>query len=497
MNKKLSKHIGFSFLSILLLLSSCTQEDCITNHISKLTLLVKTNNFVSSTETRTPVEEGYKTVFKGGEQIGITAIKNGAVYNGMDNIPFTYDATTGTWALPGNGLPQLYYYPGVTYIAYYPYDSNMNGKKSEQEIIDAFTPREDQSTYADYTASDLMTETGTVTGSDGTRTITFNLQHRMAMIIVKAKGYCYITSDGYEYSSPIYDFSLTLNSTSIQPYKMSPGNYRYLVLPTTISQKININFTETFNNRISYETTYTALNAGKYYHTLLYNKKAQETRDLQPGDFYCNEGYIVPYDIVAVGEELPCKTQCIGIIYHVGQGDYDELSYYSGSGMASADKIHGYVIALKDAGSGNWGPRGNVAPIPQIERNGGDNGKERPSYRGYKNTKNILNDTGNSYPVFTYANQYNTATPAPNTSSGWYLPTIQQMQDIYALYQNASGNVIYDSMQKVAGTLFNGLYWTASQAYNLCSYNITMTNGAIDSKRGKNDGGNSRAALTF
>lgn len=492
---------------VLLSLCACTDNaDVETLPGGQLTLKVQTSDFVSSTETRTPAEDGYKTVFKGDEQIGITAVKNGAVYNGMDNIPFAYNAAASTWTPVNAAIPYLYYYPGVTYIAYYPYSSGMGGKVTEQEIINAFTPQSDQSSYDAYTASDLMTATGAVTGSGGAYDITFDLKHRMSMIeaSVYTKYFTTSVTGGYDYSS-IIDYpvknvnegKIAIDGVEYPSCGMGDGTFRVLFKPGQTARSVRFSFQLAAGQpRHEYaDRTQRQIEGGKYYlYSIVTSKSTPAVRQVSPGDFYYNTGDILPYDAVGDGDEIPLKTECIGIVFHAGAGTNDELSYYSGSGLATANAIHGYVMALQDAGSGSWGVRGDTAPIPQIER--GEGAEERPSYRGYKNTKAILALNNASYQVFSYANQYNTTVAAPANSSGWYLPTIQQMQDFSALYRE-SGSILSASMQKAGAASFSGSYWTASQAYSLCSYEIVITSGSVNSTSGKQNGKNSRAALTF
>lgn len=463
--------LAFMFL-LQAFIVSCTQENVIQEENSiPLILQVKTEDFVSSTETRTPIEDGYKTVFKGGEQIGITAIKNNAVYNGMDNVPFTYDATTGTWAPSNNNVPQLYYYPGITYIAYYPYDANMNGKKSEQEIIDAFTPQADQSTYAAYTASDLMTGTGTVTGSDGAYTITFNLQHRMAMIAVKAMDNC-ITSDGYEYSSPALNFTLKLNDAQIQPCAVFAGTYRYLTSPTTVEQKIEIGFKGITD--VSYTITYATLKENQYYYTNLYNAK-RVVRDVQVGDYFYADGSIIP----KTSTVSLAPQHCIGIIFKIGAFSGDVPADYNGS----LEKIHGYVVSLEDVANKPWGPEG--------KENTGANDNDR----GYNNTQTLLNlYAGQDYAV-NVADAYNNTQPTPTGVSRWYLPAISQIKTAWDIrnsldFSKVGGSLFYSGSENKWYHSSTGISGGTAQTLNMRSNNT----GALTSRGNRAE---SRPIFTF
>lgn len=57
----------------------------------------------------------------------------------FNNLEYKYN--NGTWEAVGD---ICYAQANMTYIAYYPYSTTMNGKKSEAEILNAFTVPTDQ-----------------------------------------------------------------------------------------------------------------------------------------------------------------------------------------------------------------------------------------------------------------------------------------------------------------------------------------------------------------
>lgn len=511
---KIMTRIIMKRLSNLLLLFSvfcitglfgCTNDnENIMEQATNFTIEVQTEEFTPQAETRVPVEEGYKTVFKGGEQIGITGLKNGAVYNGMDNVPFTYDAATNAWKPTDSSvLPQLYYYPGVNYIAYYPYDASMNGKKSEQEIIDAFTPQADQSTYGGYTASDLMTGTGTVTGSNGAYTITFKLEHRMSLIVVKAEGKRYVTTSGYEYTSLPFDFSLKLNDTDLQTYESDAGTNRYITRPTDVSQKVNINFNITNTTPISYETTYATLTAGKYYDISFNNGGGSSTRDLQVGDYFYSDGSIVPQDVTTP----PYSKSCSGLVFYVGKHASDNSNYTNKNGEVM--NAHGYVIvAAPNNYKCAWGSQDTEKP------NGVGTSKNSNDFMGYDNTQKIKakalaknpeatatfglsTDATNNYPATYYATfGFEKDCPSPQKSSGWFLPSKGQLSSVRSQQSKLTENLI----KLGRNTLFDNRYsWTSTETGNTGQhcYGYNLNTGGSNSA-GKGAGWYySIAVLTF
>lgn len=446
-------------------LFGCTNDnENIMEQATNFTIEVQTEEFTPQAETRVPVEEGYKTVFKGGEQIGITALKNGAVYNGMDNVPFTYDAATNAWKPTDSSvLPQLYYYSGVNYIAYYPYDASMNGKKSEQEIIDAFTPQADQSTYGGYTASDLMTGTGTVTGSNGAYTITFKLEHRMSLIVVKAEGKRYVTTSGYEYTSLPFDFSLKLNDTDLQTYVGTAGLHKYLVHPTDVLQKVNINFNITSTTPISYETTYATLATGKYYDISFNYGGEILTRDLQVGDYFYTDRIIVPQDATTV----PYVKNCIGLIFKVGRFEKDDSNYINGNGETMTE-INGYVVALKDANNGSsisWGRSGEV--ILNTNKEGSN---PYGHFDGFKITQLLKNRGIGNYPAANVCIGY--SPKASPKSSGWFFPAGGQLLEL----RNTRGEL----KKKAIFTDYNSnRYWQTTENAGGDAWSVGLVNTSL------------------
>lgn len=203
-----------------------------------LTVIARADGFAptdGTSQTGTPQtrasESGYTTTFVKGDQIGVFAVKGGSVITGCQNVPLTYDGTS--WS-------GVYKYPDATYFAYYPYTDGMNNKTSIDEIVAAFnatvTTATDQSTYAKYTACDLMTTTGDV--SPTSSSLSFSFTHKMSLIEISLPAQKYKTTDNadaYEYSAPVLNptFSLTLSgsggATPIKPCPMGNGIYRYIV----------------------------------------------------------------------------------------------------------------------------------------------------------------------------------------------------------------------------------------------------------------------------
>lgn len=217
--------------------------------------------------------------------------------------------------------------------------------------------------------------------------------------------------------------------------------------------------------------TYTT-NSGTTTYTFTYSNIRSDlwlsyTEYAEVGDFYYNDG-----TWLAVKDD---SKNCIGIVFKRGVDEKDAVSNYMGVSFQS-NTIHGYVVALTDAVSGecSWGKRSD-APLNNIsDANNAD-------YNGYGNTKKMIDtyqsDTNwDTYAAFKAIVDYRTSTTAPTNSSNWYLPSLKQLADVYAVYQNAPGNVLYDRLNSISSDyLFKeaavgqndirGGYWTSTE-YN-------------------------------
>lgn len=210
-----------SFISVLSLfmlaaLYSCSQEgfssDKLSGEGAPLSLHILSGQYTSPDDVQTRVsEEGYTTKFSSGDQIGVLQIitpNNGIKqYN---TYCFTLD-NKGIWTSEKTLLHQS---GNVSYIAYYPY-AEIADTEALDAYITGFSPRQSQSTYEDYTHSDLMKGEGVVSGT----ILTVTLQHLMSLMVLEV---CATTS------APLV---LTWEDGKI-PYQTADNKiFRYLVKP--------------------------------------------------------------------------------------------------------------------------------------------------------------------------------------------------------------------------------------------------------------------------
>lgn len=409
----------------------------------------------SETTTRTNTDFGsYTTSFANGDRIGIIGVRGGTVVPECNNLPLTYNSITHKWE--GNNI---YYTEGVTYIAYSPYkETVMNGKKSVQEIFNAFTIDSDQSTLAKFNANDLLASTSCTVDKEA-KTLTITFEHRMAMLeIARLHGRA---AGNYRY--PIKNSSIT---------NISAGGGNYISLPYRNSAEGESAPFRCFIKPVSAEMFQPAVRIADVDGTVKWERELDASdnfnatggyrykivisvsRLITAGDYYYSDGSIFPGNITPV----PGKDKgCIGVIFAngaTGTSKGDNINDYSGSGLKGA--IHGYVVALEYAGGGNqymWDSRDyNVYLMHNTSTNSND-------FKGYFNTKNIKNNgySADNTPACWQACNYSPA--APGNSSGWFFPSSGQMKMLYE-----TRGTLQSAFSKVGGSGFiSGDHWTSSE----------------------------------
>ena len=194
-----------------------------------------------------------------------------------------------------------------------------------------------------------------------------------------------------------------------------------------------------------------------------------QPKKVSVGDYYYSDG--------TWSSTLASDKTCIGIVFKVGEGTGDKKSNYGGT--IAATKIHGYVVALKDAHTspGAWG-------IRLVDENkAGRNSQSITDYDGYSNTTYIRN-IGNAYTntdvsaplknsqywAFKVASVYqpvSSVTPAaPVNSSGWYLPSYKQFDDLRTIENIGDSRLNAVSYIKMTShnTDNENHYWTSTEA---------------------------------
>lgn len=433
-------------------LASCTQEDVLQNtpaqpSDNELKLSVSTQDFVSDAQGRAITNNNDKRTseFENGDQMGLYIFSEDEEVL-CDNLLYTY--TDGKWTTDKT----IYQYKNAQYVAYFPYCKDLSGvtvaennSESDAEgsipsitesvtknITDYFTTNIlntiSQTDAETYEQADLMVATATqVTGEN----VILALKHQFSMIELNVPCRKYITqAGGFEYAAPV-KMDVEINGKT-ELYRAAEGVYRMIVVPET---------TPTIDGSVEYDALkpiyfssssaqMTPLAAGTFTQfNVIYTDPAVDglevddatgryIRPLQPGDYYYSDGTIYPYDENKAKQ--PFTEGCIGVIFEVG------------TGAPGTAWTHGSVLALTNAWP-DWSEWGGASePIEGNNTSGFiDDDTEKRNFLmskmdGYKMsayfTKGAMSrvkvyGTEDSYPDY----------KAPQTSSGWYLPSTGQL----------------------------------------------------------------------
>lgn len=403
-----------------------------------LNVVATANDFVSSDPTSRITETNYTTTFGEGDAIGVFVVRDGEVL--VSNMKMTL-GDNSTWT--GENGAKLYYYKDADYIAYSPYTEGLSVTK-EAEIVDYFTTKlqgsTGQSTLADYQAADLMT--ASVVAAEVTRgqNITFSFAHKMSMIEIKVPIRAYKTSGGYEYSAPLGlkvkignqdNFSLCTfgkETTGETGSEVTKGIYRCIVAPSDAALKVEGEFQDgsapVYFPATGGEDLSVTPEAGTYkgFDVNYTYDNYTATRDLEVGDYYYADGSIYPKKL----GNAP-KTGCVGIIFSttVNEQALTDLGYN-----------HGYVVSIvgqditrlyDGKGKRKWN---SSASLVGTSVTIADSFNDKDAYSKFATLveNNVVaaldaKEFGTTNETLKYA--------APQESTGWMLPTVGLIVDIF------------------------------------------------------------------
>src|SRR5574344_1185299 len=304
-----------SISTVVMLLCGCSSEDTITRESSTTQLMpinVNAHGFAPSDSAVTRATEvGVTTTFTKDDAIGIY-ITDGTNVK-FPNLLYTFDGTHWTNSIYGTAVP---YIDGGKYFAYYPYSSSYTDNSVTAtattadeffvDIISGWTVGTDQSTYANYTAKDLMTAVGSCSNYN----FTFSMSHQMALVEMD------LPQAHYTNSLNGTDGKYKFTFTSHTPYNVADGKYRLLVKPSSslfITGNDDYNSTNTDNVK-TWQISGTSPSAAKIKIYKVNGSSASLTTtdkenvtigDATIGDYLYNDGTTGTTN----------KTNTVGIVY--------------------------------------------------------------------------------------------------------------------------------------------------------------------------------------
>lgn len=486
------------FLSLIISGISCSQieEDILENSSAQLVINVSDSGMINSDIPQSrAVDKDYTTTFTQGDRMGLFAVKDGSLIEGMQNLMMTYNGTGWT-----PKTPLLYdeeESTGITYYAYYPYKEglennvNLNGEDFFATIVSEWETGNDQSTQEKYSAFDLMTSGATsVTNVNGRHSLLFNLVHRMGLLVIKLPSteYEFIDNEGNPVSNVNYapepyiispsDVKFYIGSVNednrLNPSKVDGNFYHLMINPQKAKNVIG-----QFNGR-QYTVETTNVSAGKYKRFLVDGGLRVYQHFLQVGDYYCADGNIV-------SKEKAAPEDCIGIVCYVGETRpsmlYNEIPAQSDALLRDYPTCnHGLVLALNETGVMKFADTkdynlGNLfkekewmSQYMTLADTHATGALTNDYIAGYNNTKVIeklineilsekpgISSTAISYALQELGKQTENAEPSL-VSTGWFLPSAHELKLIFDNY-----DLLNSSLSSIGKDALTDSYWASTE----------------------------------
>lgn len=203
---------------LLLMLGGLTATSCSSGSDGddeSLTPPVATAEYISFAPTINALSRASETQFDQGDAIGVFAVKSsGSDNKGIiadngnyaDNVKYAYNGTKFTAS--GAGIEKPSDGTKVYYHAVYPYTSGAKNKFT-------FTVNSNQDSYANHTASDLLTAS---TAATGEQLVDLTFDHRLSMMIFNFEGEGWPAGDVSMTMKEVYtSVSVDLNTLSFTP----------------------------------------------------------------------------------------------------------------------------------------------------------------------------------------------------------------------------------------------------------------------------------------
>lgn len=518
-------------LALLMLAAACTSDDAFdnaapgngTDPAAVLTITVTDGAYAAAPETSAAnaatdngapvtraVERGFATEFTKGDAIGIYVVKKmkEAREAILENGKFTYDGQT--WkAEQSQALPSIPHDDEYLYFAYYPYQEDMSDKVNIQKddvkeffwnLINRWDVKNDQSTYAKYTANDLMVARGVVAplpdgspASPSGSTLTFTMEYQMVLLVIRLPHtICTYTEtiDGMSKSYNLYTGGYVDKWWQENHYTarriIPPSHYWEL---KSDSYYYDSNFKK---HKFEANVGTTSIPGGTYQiYTVDGGKETTNTLSGAPqkGDFYMKDGTVLPQEAFSNGK-LPdnVKKDCIGVIFWVGEKEgthWTQTKNRQGDHLLMDEHptcIHGMVVALQDVSDSPvaWATKSENETLWEwaYAFDGfTDNEKSlwemvfasNPSYGYAYNALFGLYTAHNKdadFPAYDAVKTYAGSHPTPEGCSGWFFPGKFELATIwFGIPDNITGksiilNEMNQQIEKAGGTKLKGKYWS-------------------------------------
>lgn len=484
---KIYNNLSICALAGLLAFTSCTKEESLGNGSTAQTFQISVSDmgFQGISDGRA-IDENFKTTFVKGDAIGMYGVENGQLVDGISNRKFTLNEK-GVWDLDGNPIEyDSERFKNITFYAYYPYQENVAFDPAAEdpfaEFVGNWEIAADQGSTK-YTKSDLMTSASKAEDGRLQGKVTFSMQHRMALAVLKIPNLVYDFTNGGldDYSLNVAPKELFINDVKTTPYyDAASGTYMALVKPET---DYSISGTYQGAKEMSFSAAGSLAGGKAKMYTINDPNKISYT--LQIGDFLCADGYLVSIDDKIVPDNA------IGVICYVGNPQPHVTHPETNNNVNDAlyrdypNCTHGLVLALNNANDvidrfsskglfSTWFTSDKDWSDKFIGCNTGNSTSPivmYPGYLGYNNTTllTMCYERGTKDPCTTaYTNiiSYRDRVSTPSASSVWFLPSLAELDLVYQNMNTLNKQILAAKGNDLISTA-NGsrsdFYWSSNE----------------------------------
>lgn len=345
MREKFILLASLMILSMLLLVSCAKEDDISSSEQEYITIDVVKDNIIPDAGATRASTDGASTSLSSGDALGLYVLdSSGKVVSA--NVKFEYSGST--W----NTITPVPWSTSYKYYAYFPYqDSPVGGPAVGNtfssttadnvfaSLVSSWTPKADQSTAANFIASDLCTALGSASSS---KNISFVLKHKMGLICGRGiSNYKLTTGSEYTFSG---NSSYSPSFSGNIPYKINDVHY-FIAKPdinTTLGGK-----TLSVASGTALSTYWTDPSTGDF--------------QLQLGDIVYTDGAISHQSDALLVDKEPC-----GVVVYIS-----DTSNANNSKILEG-KTHALVLGRNSLGGAPWGYYGteeSTSDFPLIQNN--------------------------------------------------------------------------------------------------------------------------------
>lgn len=399
------------------------------------------------------IERG--TIFEENDCIGVYVVDETTHTIEQANVPYHYFGQM--W---DSNSDIAFATSGKSYYAYFPYQETPTGAPTVgttfsgsdaadvffSSLISSWTILADQSTQANYVASDLMVGKATVTDNSGTTEVEFQMDHQMGLVVLNLGQIKHVLRSGDYYWFDEVNKKCKTTDGCYKPWYIH-DEWRAIVPVNTTSKFSATDDEWTINAKVTEKGEYQVYNIG---HSAANPNSGVKYFDLQLGDIYYNDGSLMHVTADNVDERYARATEAEGFVVFISDGSAEDQKVVDPSlgtnGMLARTYSHALVMRLeaKNTSTSNantWVANNNIGHVTYEYNTAGNRVKSFGSvaqavndYDGLVSSTQLKNTNATFDSWFNPAHDGPSGLNVPN--SGWFVPGMGQL--VHSLLQTGA-----------------------------------------------------------